>query len=108
GLRTEFHLRFRRIARLSALHAARGFSRHGGAGSAGERQPRPDSQLAPQNGFGKNAAQPSGFTGAGGADGGRQGISGPDQAGPGHADGDGASPVSTKEQRKELGRKRYA
>ncbi len=37
--RTEFDLRFRRIARLSALHAARGFSRHGGAGSADERQP---------------------------------------------------------------------
>ena len=56
---SQFDLRFGRIARLSALHASRGFSRHGSAGSAGEREPRRDSQLAPQNSFGKNAAQPS-------------------------------------------------
>ena len=37
--RAEFDLRFGRIAGLSALHASRGVSRHGGAGSAGERQP---------------------------------------------------------------------
>jgi hypothetical protein len=74
----EFDLRFRRIAGLSALHAARGFSRHGSAGSAGQRESRPDSQLAPQNGVGKDAAQPSRFAGAGCADGGRRGIAGPD------------------------------
>ena len=43
----EFDLRFRRIAGLSALHAAGGVSRDAGSRSAGERQPRRDSALAP-------------------------------------------------------------
>ena len=34
-----FDLRLRRIARLSALHAPRGFSRDAGAGSAAQRRP---------------------------------------------------------------------
>ncbi len=39
-------LRFRRIARLSALHAPRGFSRDACTGSFVERRPPADSQVA--------------------------------------------------------------
>ena len=53
GRWAEFDVQFRRIAGLSALHAARGFSRYGGTGSFGERQPRPDSDLASQTALAK-------------------------------------------------------
>jgi hypothetical protein len=58
-----FDLRFGRIARLSALHAARGFLRDERAGSFAQRQSRRNSPLAPGTGFEENAAKPPGFAG---------------------------------------------
>ncbi len=75
---SEFDLRVRRVAGLSALHAARGFSRDGGAGSADEREPRRHSALASEDGSGEDAAQSSGSAGTSGTDRRRPEIAGRD------------------------------
>src|SRR5262249_50070344 len=61
--RTGQHLRFRRTAGLSALHASGGISRAERAGSADWRKPRADPTLAKEEGAGENASQSSGFAG---------------------------------------------
>ena len=80
--RGGFDLRLRRIARLSALHAPRGFSRDDCTGSFAERRPPGNSPLAPSAGSGKNAAQPSGFSGGCAAERGRRKDLGPHQGRP--------------------------
>ncbi len=73
------HVRLRRIARLSALHAARGVSRNERAGSADGRQPRTDSRMAPPQSAGKDSEEPPGFARRAGDEQGRSQGFGRDQ-----------------------------
>src|SRR5262249_51729838 len=70
--RTRQHLRFRRAAGLSALHASCGISRPERARSVDWWESRADSPLATAEGAGENAAQSSRLAGKATTERGRQ------------------------------------